>query len=151
MNKAEVVQKAADRARTGEAGFTMVELLVVLAIIGLIATFAVPQVLRYLGSSRVDAARIQISNIESAMELYFIDNLQYPDTEQGIAALAVRPGEGARWNGPYLRGADTLKDPWGNAYAYRFDDQNGGMVISSLGRDGKVGGEGEDADITNIR
>ena len=115
MNKNKVNSGTANLTRAGEAGFTMVELLVVLAIIGLIATFAVPQVLRYLGSSRSDAARIQISNIESAMELYFIDNLQYPDTEQGIAALAIRPGESARWNGPYLKGADTLKDPWGNA------------------------------------
>ncbi len=129
----------------------MVELLVVLAIIGLIATFAVPQVLRYLGSSRTDAARIQISSIESAFELYFIDNLQYPDTEQGIDALAIRPGESARWNGPYLKGANKLKDPWGNAYTYALDDQNGGVVISSLGRDGQVGGEGEDADISNTQ
>ncbi|MEX3012089.1 type II secretion system major pseudopilin GspG [Hoeflea sp. TYP-13] len=138
-------------AHSDVAGFTMVELLVVLAIIGLIASFAVPQVLRYLGSARSDAAGIQISNIESAMELYYIDNMKYPETEQGISALSVRPADEARWNGPYLKDADKLKDPWGNAYTYSRDENSGGIVISSLGRDGKIGGEGEDADISNTQ
>ncbi len=151
MKIAERNDKSSNPANSGTAGFTMVELLVVLAIIGLIASFAVPQVLRYLGSARSDAARIQISNIESAMELYYIDNLKYPESEQGISALSERPGDEARWNGPYLKDADRLQDPWGNAYTYRLDDENGEVVISSLGRDGKIGGEGEDADISNTQ
>ena len=142
-------RKSARPVRTGEAGFTMVELLVVLAIIGLIASFAVPQVLRYLVSARTDAARIQIRNIESAMELYYIDNLRYPDTQLGIAALSDRPDDQQRWNGPYLKDAEKLTDPWGNPYTYKLDEDKGEIVISSLGRDGKVGGEGEDADISN--
>ncbi|MDA4848834.1 type II secretion system major pseudopilin GspG [Hoeflea poritis] len=150
MLKVRQSRKSDQSVRTGEAGFTMVELLVVLAIIGLIASFAVPQVLRYLGSARTDAARIQISNIESAMELYYIDNLRYPDTEPGIAALSVRPDDQQRWNGPYLKDADKLRDPWGNPYTYKLDEEKGNFVISSLGRDGKVGGEGEDADISNF-
>lgn len=132
-----------------QAGFTMVELLVVLAIIGLITSFAVPQVLRYLGSARVDTARVQISNIEAALELYYIDNLGYPDTDQGIASLSVKPTDAIRWNGPYLKQADKLQDPWGNPYTYRLDDKSSAFIISSLGRDGKTGGEGLDADISN--
>ncbi len=136
-------------ASAGDAGFTMVELLVVLAIIGLVSSFAVPQVLRYLGSAKEDAAKVQIRNLEAALELYYIDNLKYPDPDQGIAALALQPvGEG-RWNGPYLKGADKLEDPWGNAYTYDIDDKTGEILISSLGRDGKAGGDGEDADIVN--
>ncbi len=134
---------------SGHAGFTMVELLVVLAIIGLITSFAVPQVLRYLGSARADTAKVQISNIEAALELYYIDNLQYPDADQGIAALAVQPAGETRWNGPYLKKADALKDPWGNSYAYTIDDNTGAVIVSSLGRDGKIGGDGLDADISN--
>lgn len=133
-----------------EAGFTIVELLVVLVIIGLIASFAVPQVLRYLGSARSDAARVQIGNIESAMELYYIDNLKYPESEEGIGALSVRPANAERWNGPYLKGAEKLRDPWGNAYTYKINTENGEIIITSLGRDGKTGGEDEDADISNV-
>ncbi len=132
-----------------DAGFTLVELLVVLAIIGLVSAFAVPQVLRYLDTAKEDAARVQIRNLEAALELYYIDNLTYPDDEQGIAALAVQPVGESRWNGPYLKGADNLKDPWGHPYLYGVDDDTGEINISSLGRDGKVGGDGKDADIVN--
>lgn len=131
-----------------DAGFTLVELLVVLAIVALIASLAAPQVLRYLGSARMDAAQAQISNIESALELFFIDNLRYPTTEEGLAALsAASPALQARWNGPYLKKADELTDPWGNTYNYSYIDNT--VRVFSFGRDGKQGGDGEDGDISN--
>jgi len=136
------------RNRRGQDGFTMVELLVVLAIIGLIASIAVPRVLRYLEEAREDTARIQVGNIQSAFELYYIDNLSYPDPENGIAALAVAPPDAPRWNGPYLKNADKLLDPWGNAYTYELDEKNRQIIIGSLGSDGKIGGEGSAKDIS---
>lgn len=129
-------------------GFTLVELLVVLAIIALIATLAAPQVLRYLGSARSDAAMAQIRNIESALELFYIDNLRYPTNEEGLAALsAPSPDLQDRWNGPYLKKAEDLTDPWGKPYVYEF--ANNTVTILSYGRDGKENGTGEDKDVSN--
>ena len=130
-------------------GFSLVELLVVLAIIGLIASLALPQVLRYLGNARTDTAQTQIKSIESAMELYFIDNGQYPSDQAGIQALEKAPTDAIGWNGPYLKNAGNLKDPWGKPYIYKIDDGGTKFSVSSLGRDGKSGGAGEDSDITN--
>jgi general secretion pathway protein G len=137
------------RRRNGsEDAFTLVELLVVLAIIALIATLAAPQVLRYLGSARSDAATAQIRNIESALELFFIDNLRYPTNEEGLAVLSAPTSElQARWNGPYLKNVDKLTDPWGKPYIYEF--ANNAVTIRSYGRDGKENGTGEDRDISN--
>lgn len=135
-------------SRSRQDGFTLVELLVVLAIITLIVTLVAPQVLRYLGTARSDATQAQINNIESALELFYIDNFRYPTTEEGLAVLAKpSPELTARWNGPYLKKADDLKDPWGNPYVYEFSDN--AVKISSLGRDGKADGTGEDRDISN--
>src|SRR5262245_20780046 len=107
-----------DRQGVGEEGFTLVEMLVVLAIIGLMTALVAPQILRYMGSARVDAARAQIRNFSSALELYFIDNGTYPSSEEGLAALSIAPASANGWSGPYIKGADKLADPWGNRYLY---------------------------------
>ncbi|MER8805098.1 type II secretion system major pseudopilin GspG [Mesorhizobium sp. M0998] len=132
-----------------ESGFTLVELLVVLAIIALIATLAAPQVLRYLGSARTNAAKAQIRNIESALELYYVDNAKYPTSEEGLSALVAAPAGEERWNGPYLKGTTGLKDPWGKPYSYEVKADATGVMIRTFGRDGKPDGSGEDQDITN--
>lgn len=132
-----------------DSGFTIVELLVVLVIIGLIAGLALPQVLRYLGTARTETARTQIKNIEAALELYYIDNNGYPSEEDGISALSKAPVSAVGWNGPYLRNADSLDDPWGNQYIYELENNNNSVLIKTLGRDGKPGGDGEDQDIRN--
>ncbi len=133
----------------GEEGFTLVELLVVLAIIGLIAAIATPQVLRYLGSARVDTTKAQIKNFQSALELYYIDTGHYPTSEQGLAALQIGPATETKWNGPYLKQNGAFKDSWGTAYQYKSPAETKPFQIISLGRDGKPGGEGQDADIVS--
>jgi general secretion pathway protein G len=134
---------------TPEAGFTLVELLVVLAIIGLIAAIAAPQVLGYLGSARVDTAKAQIRNIESALELYYIDAGRYPSSEEGLKALTEKPAGDDRWNGPYMKQKGALTDPWGAAYQYEGPSADKAFRVNSLGRDRKSGGEGQDADLSN--
>lgn len=132
-----------------EAGFTLVELLVVLAIVALIATLVAPQVLRYLGSARTNAAKAQIHNIESALELYYVDNAKYPTAEEGLSALVTAPAGESRWSGPYLKGSVGLNDPWGRPYVYELKADASGVTIRTLGRDGKPDGSGEDQDVSN--
>lgn len=129
----------------GEDGFTLVELLVVLAIIALIGGIVGPQVLRYLGGAKVTATQTQLANIASALDLYFLDSGGYPSTEDGLASLTSAPSGAVGWNGPYLKFGWELKDGWGNAFVYAYDGQ--GASVQSLGRDGKRGGEGLDADL----
>jgi general secretion pathway protein G len=128
-------------------GFTLVELLVVLAIIGLIAAIAAPQVLRYLGTARIDAAKVQMRNISSALELLYIDIGRYPTTEEGLAILVERPEGVSGWNGPYIKQKNALVDGWGTSYQYSEPESDKPLVLWSFGRDKKAGGEGEDADI----
>ncbi len=138
--------RPADRER----GLTLVELLVVLLILGLIASFAVPQALKYVSAARTDAAAIQIERLDGILELYALDMRRYPSTDEGLQALLEAPATNAeRWNGPYLKKADSLIDPWGRPYEYRSPGQHGQYDLYTLGSDGLEGGEGEDADVTN--
>lgn len=131
------------------AGFTLLELLVVLAILALLAGLVGPRVLELLSGARSDSARIQIKNIEAALDLYSLDVGRYPTTDQGLSALMERPDNVERWRGPYLKSTDGLTDPWGERYRYRVHGQTGSYSIVSLGADRAEGGDGEDADITS--
>jgi len=137
------------RPRRGERGMTLVELLVVLLILALIAAFAVPRLMRYVGSARSDAAAIQISRLDGILELYRLDNDHYPGTDEGLEALITRPGDAPRWNGPYVKNDEAIIDPWGRPYGYASPGDHGEYDLFSLGADGSEGGDGEDADITN--
>src|SRR4051794_3701743 len=102
--------------RDGEAGFTLVEILVVITIIGLIMGLVGPRVLSYLSDSKVKAAQIQIQSFSSALDLYYLDNGCYPTSAEGLRALVQRPDATATWNGPYLKGSSVPNDPWGQPY-----------------------------------
>jgi len=147
QRRAGAADRRPGRGRRGEHGFTLVELLVVMAILVLLASVVAPRVIGYLGSSRVKAAKIQIESLATSLELYRLDTGAYPATSQGLGALMVRPPNISNWNGPYLRGNVTPTDPWGAAYHYRSPGQVNAYDIFSLGADGKQSGEGENQDI----
>ncbi len=145
-----VVSLTYDRRRQRQdAGFTLIELLVVLVILGLLAAFAAPQVLKYLGSAKVDAAKAQIQNIGSIVDLYRLEVGSYPSGSDGLEALLDAPADAARWNGPYVKKRDALIDPWGQMYVYRMPGEFGEYDLYSLGADQVEGGQGENQDITS--
>ncbi len=129
-------------------GFTLLELLVVMVIIGLLAAYVGPKYFSQVGKSEIKSARAQIVGLEKALEQYRIDVGRYPSTEQGLVALITRPADTPRWSGPYLSKA-LPADPWGQPYQYKTPGEHGEVDVASLGRDGRPGGEGADADIGN--
>jgi len=131
-----------------DRGFTLLELLVVIAIIGLLAGYVAPRYFAQIGKSEVSVARAQIDALEKALDQYRLDTGRYPTTEQGLAALATRPQNEPKWNGPYLKKGVPL-DPWDRAYSYKQPGDHGEYDLFSLGKDGAPGGTGEAADITN--
>lgn len=135
--------------RPAEAGFTLVEMLVVITIIGLIMALVAPRVLNYLGESKTKAAKIQIASFGSALDLFFLDSGRYPSSSEGLDALVQRPGNIPSWNGPYLKGGIVPADPWGNAYVYRAPGEHGAYDIVSFGADGQEGGTGNAGDINS--
>jgi len=129
-------------------GFTLLELLVVVTIIGLLVAFVAPRYFGQVGKSEINTAKAQIDAFEKALDLYRLDTGRYPSTEMGLKALVERPPSEAKWNGPYLRkGVPT--DPWGRQFLYRAPGTKGDFDLVSYGRDGAPGGAGEDADISN--
>jgi general secretion pathway protein G len=133
----------------GEGGFTLIEILVVIAIIALIMSLVGPRVLNYLGESKVKAAKIQIQSFGSALDLFNLDTGRYPSSAEGLPALVQSPGTIPAWNGPYLKGGVLPNDPWGKAYVYRSPGQHGPYDIMSYGSDGQEGGTGTAADIAS--
>ena len=129
-------------------GFTLLELLVVMVIIGLLAAYVGPKYFSQIGKSEVKTVKAQIVGFEKALQQYRLDTGRFPTTEQGLAALQARPANVAKWDGPYLEKALPM-DPWGRAYVYVSPGEHGDFDISSTGRDGRPGGDGLDADITN--
>jgi general secretion pathway protein G len=129
-------------------GFTLLELLVVMVIIGLLAAYVGPRYFSQVGRSEVRSAQAQIATLRTALDTYRLDTGSYPTTEQGLAALTTRPANSARWNGPYLQRA-VPPDPWGKPYQYRFPGEHGEFDLLSWGKDGQAGGTGDAADITS--
>jgi general secretion pathway protein G len=119
-----------------------------MVIIGLLASYVAPRYFSQVGKSQVKAAQAQIDAFEKAVEAYRLDAGSYPSTEQGLQALMTAPSGAAKWKGPYLRKAVPL-DPWGRAYQYKQPGDHGDYDLSSYGRDGRAGGQDEDADIVN--
>ena len=127
-------------------GFTLLELLVVIVIIGLLAGYVAPRYFGQIGKSEVQVARSQIDSLEKALDQYRLDTRHYPNAEQGLEALVAKPTNEANWSGPYLKKA-VPNDPWGRPYVYRTPGEKTDYEVVSYGRDGKPGGSGEDADI----
>ncbi len=146
--------KQESERKRGLSAFTLIELMVVIVILGILAAFVVPKLTKRPEDARVTKARIEISNIEQALELYYLDNGIYPSTEQGLGALVEKPQTGdvpQNWKeGGYLVKGRLSADPWGNPYVYVSPGiHNADYDILSLGKDGQEGGEEYDADITN--
>lgn len=137
------------RCRPADAGFTLLELLVVLGILALLATIGYPQVLRYLGAARTETAKTQISAIATSLELYALDNGGFPPQQAGLNALVQPPSGARRWKGPYLKRAEGLIDPWGHPYQYRVPGRSSPFELVTLGRDNAPGGDGEDQDVVH--
>jgi general secretion pathway protein G len=130
-------------------GFTLLELLVVIVIIGLLAGFVAPRYFSQVGKSEIQVARAQIDSFEKALDQYRLDTRRYPTSEQGLKALVEKPANEPQWGGPYLR-KDVPLDPWGRPYIYKAPGSKGDYDIVSYGKDGQPGGTGEAADIANF-
>lgn len=131
------------------AGFTLLELLVVLAILGLLAAIVGPRVIKYLGSSKTQSAVVQARNIASSLELFRLDARRFPTQEEGLVALVKPPAGIALWNGPYLAEEGALIDPWGKPYLFKAPGDHGEVDVYTLGADNAAGGTGEAKDVGN--
>ncbi|MBS1137401.1 MAG: ral secretion pathway protein [Proteobacteria bacterium] len=129
-------------------GFTLLELLVVMVILGLLVGYVAPKYFAQVGKSEVKTAKAQIESLEKALDMYRLDTGHYPATDAGLKALNTKPDNEPKWSGPYLK-KDVPVDPWGHPYQYKYPGEHGDFDLLSLGKDGQPGGEGDNADITN--
>lgn len=129
-------------------GFTMMELLIVLVIVGLLAALVGPTLYHQIKPAKQSTARAQIENFATALDSFFINMNRYPTTQEGLEVLRIEPEGDEKWKGPYLK-KEIPKDPWGNPFVYLSPGRNGGYEIVSFGSDGREGGEEDDADITS--
>lgn len=128
-------------------GFSLIELLVVLVILGLLVGVVAPQVMQYVGRAQTDSARLQIADLGAAIDLYYLELGDYPTTEQGLQALIEAPAGQANWNGPYLKKKNVPMDPWGNPFEYRSPGEHGAYDLFTLGKDQQTGGDKENQDV----
>jgi general secretion pathway protein G len=145
----ETTRKLARFSSCHNQGFSLIELLVVMAILTLLATLVGPQAMNYFGRAKGQTAQVQINNISNALELYRLDNGVYPRTEEGLQSLIRAPASAKTWGGPYLAKEAAIVDPWGNVYQYRSPGQHGAFDLFTLGRDNADGGSDEDRDVKN--
>jgi general secretion pathway protein G len=129
-------------------GFTLLELLVVMVIIGLLAGYVGPKYFAQIGKSEVKVARAQIDALGKSLDQFRLDTGHYPTSEEGLASLTTRPANEPKWDGPYLS-KNVPMDPWGSAYIYKFPGEHGDYDLVSNGKDGQPGGVGEAADVTS--
>jgi general secretion pathway protein G len=128
-------------------GFSLIELLVVLVILGLLASVVAPQVMKHVGKAKTDSAQLQIADLGAAMDLYYLELGDYPTTEQGLRALIEAPSNETNWNGPYLKKKIVPLDPWGQDFDYRSPGEHGDYDLFTLGKDQQEGGDKENRDI----
>jgi general secretion pathway protein G len=136
-------------ANSADAGFTLLELLIVIAILGLLAVVGTLQLSGYLGRARSDTARLQVDQLGTALDLFRVDVGRLPSTEEGLRALLQAPTGVGKWRGPYLKKSDALVDPWGRPFVYRRPGEHRDYDLVSYGADGRPGGAGEDIDVSN--
>lgn len=139
----------ATRGHNRNGGFTLLELLVVLVILGLLASIAGPKVMNYLGGAKSDSAKLQVEEFGASLDLFKLETGRYPTSQEGLQALVQAPSGLTGWNGPYLKKKAVPKDPWGNEYRYVSPGQHGPYDLSSLGADNRDGGDGENKDLTS--
>ncbi|HEY1752018.1 MAG TPA: type II secretion system major pseudopilin GspG [Caulobacteraceae bacterium] len=139
-------RKNAPRGKPRLRGYTLTEMLVVIAIIGLIAAVVIPQTIGQLGKAQSRAAKLQVQTLASALELFQGDNGRFPSEQEGLAALLAHPAGLDNWNGPYIHSKDQLADPWG--HPYRYTEGGASITVATLGADNKAGGEGADKDVS---
>jgi general secretion pathway protein G len=137
-----------DRLRKGSRGFTLIELMIVVVILGLLAAFVAPKFFGKMSTAKLKAAKVQIEMFGTALDAFRLDVGRYPTTEEGLKALREKPSGVDKWEGPYLP-KEIPTDPWGNAYVYRSPSEHGDYDIMSYGLDKVEGGEGENQDVVS--